>query len=89
MPAQAVVGLAAVALVAADQWNERAVLLAPLKGQKAANPVAYTEQLKMLGLEVLGVLVITVVAGVNDTWASVAGVLILILWILFFINRKK
>jgi hypothetical protein len=83
---QGLVGLAAVGLVAYDQWDNRAVLLAPVKGQTVTSG-SYGDELKTLGLEVLGVIVITVIAGVNDTWGATMGLLVLILWILALINK--
>lgn len=84
MAIQQAIGLASVGLVVADNWENRAALLAPVKGGSSID----TATLKTLGLQVLGVIIVTVISGVSSQWAAVMGVLVFILWVLFLIGRS-
>jgi hypothetical protein len=87
MAAQALIGLAAVGLVVANEWKDRAMWAGAIASPSSTNPASFRSELVRLGEMVAGVVVITVIAGVNGQAAAVMGVLVLILWLLFLIHR--
>jgi len=86
MASQTVIGLGAAGLGFAVAWHDRDVYAAGLKGSSAVNPASYRSSLVRLGEIVLGVVVITAVAGVSPQWAGVMGVLLVILWLLWLME---
>lgn len=85
--AQSLVGLGGVGLVGANFWfgGDHPTVSAGLFG--SGDPGAAHGALLRLGGEMLLVVVITVLAGVSDTWGTAMAVAIVGLWILWAINH--
>lgn len=97
---QALVGLAGVGLIAANEWTNKTdrVYLSSLffggnatGGPEQSDPNLLAKNhavLIKIGGELLFVVVATVVAGVSATWSTTVLVALVALWVLWLINRK-
>lgn len=87
---QTAIGLAAAALVIANQVEHRPLKLASVLGNTTGTTPkvfgAGRSQLEELGLEAVAVIVLVVVAGISTMGAKLAGVLLVALWLLFLIK---
>lgn len=83
---QAFVGAAGVGLVLTDYWlgSARSAISGSIFG--SGNTVQAHGDLKVLGGELLFVVIATVLAGISTSWASVMAVVIVALWILWTIH---
>jgi hypothetical protein len=87
---QTAIGLAAAALVVANQVEHKPLKLTAVLGNSTHTTGTVfgqgRTQLEELGLEVVAVIVLVVVAGVSSTGAKLAGVVVAALWILFLMK---
>lgn len=87
---QTAIGLAAAALVIANQVEHKPLKLASVLGNTTGTTGkvfgAGRSQLEELGLEVVAVIVLVVISGISSTGAKLAGVLLVALWILFLMK---
>lgn len=85
--AQTLVGAGGVALVATNFWTggQRGSVSAGLFG--SGDPGVAHKALLTLGGEMIFVVVLTILAGLGDTWGAAMAVAIVGLWILWAINH--
>lgn len=85
---QTLVGLGAVGLLAANEWTgpDRGLFGGVLWNGKDATQ-AHKAMVRLLG-ELLFVVVLVVLAGLNGSWPTLVAVTVAALWVLFLINRN-
>lgn len=83
---QTAIGVAAVALVVANQVEHRPLALGKVLGNQGTVTPTASGQLKEIGLEAAAALALVVIAGVGSGGAKIAGLVLLGLWVLFIIN---
>lgn len=89
---QTAVGLAAAALVIANQVEHQPLQLGRVLGNATGNLGKAEIQWGELIFEAVGVIVLVVVAGIGQYGVKIAGLVVVALWLLFLINvstKKK
>jgi len=89
---QALVGAAGVGLIAANAWTgqqrgQLAAVLGPDGAPGGTNTTQAHAAAKAIGAELLGVLVLVLVAGVGDGAGHACLAILAALWIVYLLNR--
>lgn len=86
---QAAVGLGAIGLVIANQVTHRPLALSSvISNTKTVTPASQSQWSEIL-FEVIGAIVLTVIAGIGTYGAKIAGVIVVLLWVLFLITYES
>ena len=83
---QVVVGLGAAALIVANQVRHQPLTLGRVLGNLPGNLKIAESQWSELLFEIVGGVVLVVIAGIGNAGPKVAGAVLVMLWILFLIN---